>query len=52
MILSATKKAILASSFLSISTYEVTIMENQPWILIHYYVVAKWKRILILLTLE
>jgi hypothetical protein len=52
MVLSATKEAILTFNFLFIFTYEVITVDNESWISIHCYVVARWKKIPILLTLE
>jgi hypothetical protein len=42
----------MVSNVLSISTDEVTTINNQSWISIHYYVVEGWRWVPILLTLE
>jgi len=34
-----------------VSCFEMTIVDNQSWILTHVYVVEGWKRLLSLLTL-
>ncbi len=43
MVLIATKKVILASSFLSIYVDEMTTIDNYCWIFVHCYVVVDWK---------
>jgi hypothetical protein len=43
VVLTAIKKVILVSSFLSISANEVTTFNNQSWIFVHYCVVVVWK---------
>lgn len=40
VVLRAIKEVILASSFLSISTNEVTTIDNHSWIFVHCYVVV------------
>jgi len=52
VVLIATKKVILALNFQSISINEGNPIDNQIWILVHYCVVASWRRVPILLTLE
>ncbi len=52
MVLIATKKVILALNFQSISINEGNPIDNQIWILVHCCVVASWRRVPILLTLE
>jgi hypothetical protein len=52
MVLSATKKSILAFSFLSIFVDEITILDNQSWISIYCYVVVGWRFFFILFTLK
>jgi hypothetical protein len=52
VVLITTKEVIMASSFLKISIDEVTTIDNQSWILVHFYVVVGWKQMPILLTLE
>ncbi len=52
LVLNGINKFFLAPSFLSISTYEMTIIDNWRWISIHYYMVASWRWVPILLTLE
>ncbi len=40
----------MASSFFFIFIDEVTIIDNQSWIFVHFYVVIGWKQMPILLT--
>jgi len=46
------KEEILSSPFFSIFANEVITIDNQSWISIHYYVVASFMRVPILLTFE
>ncbi len=48
----ATKKVIFASCFLPIFAHEITIVDNKSWISMHCYVVASWRRVLVLFTFE
>jgi hypothetical protein len=50
--LTATKETIFTSIFLSLFANEVIAIDNQSWISIHYYLVATWKHMPILFTLE
>jgi hypothetical protein len=52
VVLTTIKEIILASSFQSNSIDELIIADNQSWISMHYYVMASWKRVLILFTFE
>jgi hypothetical protein len=52
VVLTANKKAIMASSFLSIFVDEVITIDNQSWILVHWYMVVSWKQMPILFTFE
>jgi uncharacterized membrane protein len=44
VVLIAIEKVILASSFLSISTNEMTTIDNHSWNFVHCYVVVGWNR--------
>jgi hypothetical protein len=52
VVLTIIKEVILASMFQSNFADELTIVNNQSWISMHYYVMASWKRVLILFTFE
>jgi hypothetical protein len=43
---------VIGASFLSLSVDEVTIIDNQSWILVHTYVIHAWKIIPFLFTLH
>lgn len=51
VVLTIIKEVILASIFQSNFVDELTIANNQSWISMHYYVMASWKRVLILLLI-
>lgn len=50
--LTTIKETILTSNFFSLFANEVIAIDNQSWISIHYYLVATWKHIHVLFTLE
>jgi hypothetical protein len=52
VVLTTIKEVILASSFQFNFIDELIIANNQSWISMHYYVMASWKRVLILFTFE
>jgi hypothetical protein len=52
VVLIATKEVIFVSSVIFVFVDEITIVDNQNWISMHYYVVVNWKQIPILVTLE
>ncbi len=52
IILEATKFAIGIAQYLSLTCDEVSIIDNQSWLLIHVYVVQNWLRISNFLSLE
>ncbi len=51
-VLTTTKETILTSIFFSLFADEVITIDNQSWISIHYYLVATWKHMHVLFTLE
>jgi hypothetical protein len=46
--LNAIKVALQKLNFIFVSCDEVTILDNQSWSYVHFYVIDKWKRIPIL----
>jgi hypothetical protein len=52
VVLIATKEVIFVSSVIFVFVDEITIVNNQNWISMHYYVVVNWKQIPIFVTLE
>jgi hypothetical protein len=51
VVLTTTEEVIMALSFFFISIGEMTIIDIQSWIFVHFYVVVGWKQMPILLTL-
>lgn len=51
-VLTTTKETILTSNFLSLFANEIIAIDNQSWISIRYYLMATWKHMHILFTLE
>jgi len=51
-VLTNIKETILASNFLSLFANEIIAIDKQSWISIHYYLVATWKHMHVLFTLE
>jgi len=52
VLLEATKTSFVVAPFIAINVDEVTTIDNTQWLLIHLYVMQKWKRIPILLCVE
>jgi hypothetical protein len=52
VLLEATKATFPVAPFIAINADEVTTIDNTQWLLIHFYVVQKWKHIPILLCVE
>ncbi len=52
VVLKQMKMVLQQNKFISISCDEITTLDNQSWILMHAYVVEKWRRQPILLNLE
>jgi hypothetical protein len=46
------REVIVGLRYLALSCDEVTMIDNQSWISIHYYVVQDWCRLPILISLE
>jgi hypothetical protein len=52
VLLEATKATFVVAPFIVVSVDEVTMIDNTQWLLIHLYVVKKWRHIPILLCVE
>ncbi len=52
VVMSAIKKAIMALNFIFIFANEMTTVDNQSWILVHYYGMTSWKKMPILTTFK
>jgi len=48
VVLNAIKVALQKLNFIFVSCDEVTILDNQRWSYVHFFVIDKWKRIPIL----
>jgi len=52
VVMKAIRAAIQASHYIALHCDEVSIIHNQSWLYIHYYVVEIWVRIPILISLN
>jgi hypothetical protein len=52
MFLETTKITFVIANYIVINVDEVTTIDNIQWLLIHLYVVQKWKKILMFLYVE
>jgi hypothetical protein len=52
MFLETTKITFVIANYIVINVDEVTTIDNTQWLLIHLYVVQKWKKILMFLYVE
>jgi len=52
VVMRATRVGIQATHYIALSYDEVSTLDNQSWLFVHYYVVQNWVRILIIIFLD
>jgi hypothetical protein len=52
VVMRATRVGIQGTHYIALSYDEVSTLDNQSWLFVHYYVVQNWVRILIIIFLD